>query len=188
MPARILLITCLLLGFVTPYFSNLNQPFLIAASTSCPLEVSEFQALMVNTTKIGATMSGSMGSMGNTDGNSSMGMSGGPLSENSEQKLVFSFKSKNSSSQQIACFYWESRYFNAEHKLVIKQFKSKKKVEPNKEIVIKEALPLTDKKSLPAEAKLGYRISKIEYDNKSVWEDPHNNDEGFVYISINFEK
>ncbi|KAF0247258.1 MAG: hypothetical protein FD167_3340, partial [bacterium] len=157
----------LLLKLNTSFF---YQPPLISANTNCPLEISELQVLMVNTGNVSVATNNNIGHIGNSsriDNNASEG----PLSQKTDQKLVFTFKAKNTRTQAVSCFYLESRYLTAEHKLVVKQIKSKKNIKADKEINIKETLPITDIMQLPETAKLGYRVTKIEYEDKSVWED-----------------
>ncbi|MBI4852332.1 MAG: hypothetical protein HY819_11095 [Acidobacteria bacterium] len=175
------------LFFLSVNILSFNHLYFISANTNCPLEVSNLQVLMVNKGNISIVTNNNIGQVGNAsriDNN----VSEGPLSQKNEHKLVFTFKAKNISDQTIACFYWESRYLSAENKLMVKQIKSKKVIKPNKEIDIKETLPITNIMQLPQGAKLGYRVTKIEYEDKSVWEDSSNTDKGFVYINIKFEK
>lgn len=164
-------------------------------SLNCPLEVKDIKITLSALTKVQSSMD-SMGSMGGSSGMggmSSMGSSGdtgtkGPLSSNSEQRLVFVMKSKNLSPQAISNIYWESCFTNASKETVVKKFKTSKKIKSNSEEIIKEAV-MVDGKSTPATNKIGIQVSKIEYEDKTFWENKtQSGDNAFVYVEVKFEK
>lgn len=158
-------------------------------SLNGPLQVRDIQITLSGTTKIQSSM-GSMGSMGGMGmgGMSASDSNSNPLSSNNnDQKLVFIMKSKNIGSQAISNIYWESCYTNSSKETVIKKFKSGKKIKANAEETIKESVAI-DTKSTPATNKLGIHISKIEYDDKSVWEDSSKTDSPFIFVDVKFDK
>jgi hypothetical protein len=164
-------------------------------SLNCPLEVKDVKITLSALTKVQSSMD-SMGSMGSGMGMSGMGSmsSSGdtgtksPMSANSEQRLIFIMKSKNLSTQAISNIYWQSCFTTANKETVVKQFKTSKKIKSNSEETIKEAISL-DNKSAPATNKIGILISKIEYEDKTVWENKTQTGENaFVFVEVKFEK
>jgi hypothetical protein len=134
------------------------------------------------------SMGGMGGGMGNMTGMSANDNNTSPLSSNNnEQKLVFVMKSKNLAQQAISNIYWESCYTNSSKETIVKKFKSGKKIKANAEETIKESVAI-DTKSTPATTKLGIHISKIEYEDKTVWQDTNTADNSFVYVDVKFEK
>lgn len=105
------------------------------------------------------TMSSGMGS----------GMGTAQISAETEKQLLFTLKCKNIGNKQISNIQWESRFTDAKDKLVLKQFKSKKKIKPGKDETIEEPMAF-DFKKLPDSVKIGFHVTKIEFDDKSSWE------------------
>lgn len=166
---------------------NANQSLIF----NCPLEIKDVKITLSNLTKVQSAM-GSMGNMsGGMDSMGSMSNSSGgtgPFSANDEQRLVFMMKSKNITTQNVSNIYWESCYTNKNKETIVKQFKSSKKIKANGEETIKEAVSL-DSKSSPATAKIGIHILKIEYDDKTSWENkPVSGEIPYVYIDVKFDK
>lgn len=173
----------LLLAFILLFALGL-EPLLAQSGSACPLQIVDFQVGMTNTTQLQSGMSVGMGV------GSGMGMSTtSPMSARTgEQKLIFSLKSKNpSASQTISCIQWESCFLNSKQDMIVKQFKSKKKIKPSKDETIEETI-FYDPKMLPADVKVGYRINKIEFDDKSSWENPSKDADSFVFSTANIAK
>ena len=97
------------------------------------------------------------------------------------RQLVLALKCKNTSSKQTSAIYWESRFTDSGQHLVVKQFKTKKKINPGKDEMIEEHL-LYDTNLIPSSLKIGFRIMKVEYSDKTVWDECTKEDEScFVY-------
>ncbi len=186
---RIIFAALIIMGFA---FQIIAEQTL---SLNCPLEVKDVKITLSAVTKVQSSIDsmGNMGGMSGMGGMSSTGSSGdtgtkSPLSANSEQKLVFVMKSKNLASQAISNIYWESCFTNANKEMVVKRFNTNKKIKSNSEETIKEIV-MVDNKSTPATTKIGIHVSKIEYEDKTVWQDkPQTGDNVFVYVEVKFEK
>jgi hypothetical protein len=177
---RLLLVVSIIFGLgiesiLAQNISNVSGP--------CPIEVSDFQVSIIDVMKLKPT-SGTMGMSGN------MGMSStAPMAAQvGEGKLIFSLKSKvPDNGKMTAVIYWESRFFNAKQEMVVKEFKSKKKIKPGKDESIEESI-YYDAKLVPSSAKFGFRITKIEFSDNSVWESKNSDaDSQLVYKTINFK-
>src|SRR5262249_40400686 len=130
-----------------------------ASSGPCPVEISDFQVSVIDVMKLKPTS----GTMGGMSGNMGMSSTAPMAAQIGEGKLVFTMKSKvPDSGKMTAVIYWESRFTNAKQENVVKEFKSKKKIKPGKDETIEESI-YYDSKLIPASAKFGYRITKIEF-------------------------
>ncbi len=123
-------------------------------TTSWPLEIAEYQVSLVNLVKLNSA-------------------SLNPMADNSaidKQQLLLNIKCKNTSAKPINLIQQESRFTDTAKNLVVKQFKSKKKIKPGKEEVCEELLPY-NMNMIPSTVTIGFRIMKIEYNDNSTWEE-----------------
>ncbi len=171
----LLLVICLVIG---PIFCQIG-----ASQTEIlwPLDINNVEVTLVAQNGFGATSRAS--GVGGLPSSSSSSAVGG------QQKLLFSLKAKNPSSDKtIKVIEWEANFFDIKNKPVKNQFKTKKKIKPAKDENLEEII-LFNIESLPSTVKFGFRIKKIEYDDNSVWENKApDTDSNFVYnsISVNF--
>ena len=178
---KLLLVVTLIFGLGIE--NLLAQDISKTGSGPCPIEISDFQVNIIDVMKLKPT-SGTMGMSGN------MGMSStAPMAAQvGEGKLLFTLKSKVPADGKLtAVIYWESRFLNAKQEMVVKEFKSKKKIKPGKDETIEESI-YYDSKLIPASAKFGYRITKIEFSDNSVWEFKNSDaNSPLAYKTINFK-
>lgn len=155
--ARVLIIafTALVLGLhSTSYKVAADQE----EKASCPLEIKEYQVSLVNVVSqtAGAVMPTT--SMG--------GMMGPDVVKAETKQLMLGLKCKNMADKQISAIWWESRFTDSKENQIAKQFKSKKKIKPGKDELVEEQFPY-DLNLIPNNVKVGFRIMKVEYSDKS---------------------
>jgi hypothetical protein len=134
-------------------------------TTVWPLEVKEFQVSLVNV--VSQTSSG-----GSSMPGSSMpgGMMMPDIIKAESKQLLLSLKCRNTTQKQTSAIFWESRFTDSGQRLVVKQFKSKKKIKPGKDEMIEENISY-DISKIPGTIKMGFRIMKVEYADNTTWEE-----------------
>lgn len=184
--AKFLVILCLL----SLWSSQLVWGQTETSQAKWPLEIGEFQVSIVNVVRSGNNNNSNMPSS-NPMGMGGMGMGMGMGTngkKGSEQKITFSLKPRNDSAKTVETIVWEARFTDSESHLFQKEFTSKKSIKPGKDQKIEETIPFNIA-LLPSTAKIGFRITKIEYGDKSTWEEGTKDSEaGFVYKNISFTK
>lgn len=159
------------------------------AQTKWPLEIGEFQVSIVNVVRSGNNNDNSNMPSSNPMGMGGMGMGMGTNGrKGAEQKITFSLKPRNDSAKTIETIVWEARFTDSESHVFQKEFVSKKSIKPGKDQKIEETIPFNIG-LLPSSTKIGFRITKIEYGDKSTWqEETKDRETSFVYKNISFAK
>jgi hypothetical protein len=134
-------------------------------STVWPLEVKEFQVSLVNV--VSQQANGGAAMPNNT-------MPGGMMMPDmvkaESKQLLLALKCKNITQKQTSVIFWESRFTDVAERLIIKQYKSRKKIKPGKDEMIEEPLAY-DLRKIPNSIKMGFRIMKVEFTDNTTWED-----------------
>jgi hypothetical protein len=151
----ILLVLIISLAAVCPIVTGQQQPEIV------PLSVMEAQISLADTTKWSNMNNGNMG-MG-------PGMGSTQVKTGGDKQLIFTLKLKNDGAKNISTIHWESRFSDTKNRLIVKQFKTKKKIKSGKDETVEEPIEF-DPKTLPDPLKIGYRIYKIEYADNTSWE------------------
>lgn len=137
----------------------------IATKPAWPLDIISFQ------------VSFSAGLAAQTSGNLSSASGAGNLhsaeaqsGKSSNQRLDFIIKPKNSTPDKtITSIEWETCFTNLDRQVIKSKFRSKKKIKPGKEESIQEGI-FYNATLVPTQTKVGFRIIKIEYEDKSTWQ------------------
>lgn len=152
------------------------------SAPSWPVQVEQFEVSIVSMVRVSA-VGGSMP----TAGNPSLATASSDSGRLDDQKIIFALKTKNPGDKAINAIHWEARFIDANKKAVTKQFKTKKKIDAGKDKTIEEST-LYDGRLIPETVRVAFRIMKIEYSDKSVWEECLKDTEScFVYKTITFK-
>jgi hypothetical protein len=147
-------------------------------SPGAPVEVSEVKIVLADSGSAGMGNMGGMGNMATMAAGSSNMMSG------EKTFLQVSVQCKNNIDKEVKTIFWEASFTNAKQQVVTKQFKTSKKIKNGKQEKLEEDMEY-DTSLLPKSLKFGYRIVKIEYSDKSTWENSASGPDSFSYKVYN---
>jgi hypothetical protein len=147
-------------------------------SPSTPIEISEVKIALVDSGSGGMNNMGGMGNM------TAVAASGSNMMSGDKTFLQVSVQCKNNVDKEVKTVYWEASFTNAKQQVVTKQFKTSKKIKNGKQEKLEEDMEY-DTSLLPKSLKLGYRIVKIEYADKSTWENSASGPDSFSYKVYN---
>jgi hypothetical protein len=141
---------------------------------SCPVEVKDFKAnvadkqAMSNATSTGS-LGGHMRSSGTLGNNTTSGQ---------QQKVTFSLTLENPlTNKNVKEIYWDATFLNGQNQAVIEHFHSKKKIKSGKKEIIEETV-FANVNATNSNARLGFRLIKLCYEDNSCWE---NSDREFPF-------